>query len=139
VRPINVGLLLLVVALALWSYGEHEQAAQSSSLQVSNLSPHQVHTLTLSGRDDPISLELQHGAWQMQRPIQLPANQYQIERILELLSAEVSNHFRVKLGESKAYGLDSESRELRFNQQRFVLGGVTPLGANAIYGVDMIR
>lgn len=103
---LNLGLLLLIIGLGviIWQLPPAQTKTQET-LKLTTLDPLQVQHLRVERvEQEPIEIKKTQGVWQILSPLQLPAHDFRIQAILQLLSTRNYRKLdasQVKLSELK--------------------------------------
>lgn len=126
---VNLGLLLLVSALALmaWLQPGLERPGDQEPLVV--LDPASVSQLTLqrAAGAGPIVLERDGAAWMMREPLRIPADAARIDALLPVLGTPVHARFSAAGVDPAVYGLDEPRIRLEADGVALAFGATEPL------------
>lgn len=133
---VNLGLLLLVAALALMAWlqpglerpGDPEPLAMLDSALVSRL------TLQRAG-SDPIVLEREGAVWMMREPLRIPASAARVEALLPVLGTPVHAGFSADGVDPATYGLDEPRIRLQADGVELAFGATEPLSHRRYVGI----
>ncbi len=122
---LNFALLLAVAGLASLLYFKPQSNAPSE-YRLSTLQASDVKSITI---DKPavLSLEKRDHSWFITRPFMARANTFQVERLLEILSATSQQRFPVN--DLTRFDLDQPQARLTLGKQAFSFGALNPLTA----------
>lgn len=125
---VNVGLLLLVAALALTAWLQPGLERPDDPEPLSALDPASVSRLTLQRLgSDPIVLEREGEVWMMREPLRIPAGAARIDALLPVLVAPVQAGFSADGADPAAYGLDQPRIRLQADGVELAFGATEPL------------
>jgi len=135
---LNLLLLLVVVGLAALAYLRPGLEESPPPTTLSQALPEQAQRVSIErpGRGETISLERREDGWQLTAPINLPANPYRIEPLLQLRRAESHSSFPAVEAALNQYGLSSPQAWLSIDGERYAFGGVEPLNGYRYVMVD---
>lgn len=135
---INLGLLVLVALLttiAVYEPGLDKQTSKSSPL--TNLQPHEIHTIRLSNPSNlGIKLEKREGTWYMTAPQQGAANSNKIEQLLGITVTSSHSRFPLPKERLKEFGLDQPGIRLELNELVMEFGNNEPLHFRRYVRID---
>jgi len=132
---INLLLLVVVIVLLLLVLYEPGIDTPAEPPQLLSLTADEVNEITINSRlQDRIVLKrTSTAAWQMVEPLQIAANRYKVESVLDILQQQPTNRFSVTEEKLESYGLHKPQVELIFDglkrEQRLIFGSQTPLNA----------
>ncbi len=111
-----------VIALGLWVWLKPPQP-QGPAHAVSTLKPADARTLRVQHKGRTLAaLEKRDAAWFMTEPIQAPADEFQVLRLLAVLEAKSA--LRYPASAATKFELDTPATELLINDQRFAFGAI---------------
>ena len=122
---LNLALLLAVVGLASLLYFKPQSNAPSE-YRLSTLQASDIQSITI---DKPagLNLEKRDHSWFITRPFVARADTFQVERLLEILSATSKQRFPAN--DLKRFDLDQPQARLTLGKQAFSFGALNPLTA----------
>lgn len=132
---LNLGLLLLVIALVLVVWQTPSNTDKSSELpKLTALDPLQVQQIHIERENqEAIELKKVQGVWQMLSPLQLPAHDFRIQAFLQLLSTRNYRKLdaaQIKLAELK---LAPAPIKLQFDNVTLEFGDQSPMNDHLRY------
>ena len=115
---------------------------QNASVAVTTLKSADVRTLRVRHKGAPLaSLEKRGNDWFLTEPINVPADSFQVLRLLAVLDAKSTSQYPV--ADSARFELDAPQTEIIINDQRFLFGAINNvtreqylLAQNQIYTVE---
>ena len=111
-----------VIALGLFVWLKPPQP-QAPAHAVSALKPADARTLRVQRKGKTLAaLEKRNAEWFMTEPIQAPADEFQVLRLLAVLEAKSASQYPAS--EAAKFGLDAPPIELVINEQRFAFGAI---------------
>ena len=126
---LNLALLVLIAALLLAGLVLQDAPVEETSTSISELSANEIDRLVIEGSDGNIKLVRNAGAWIIESPLNWPAQQEAVERLLSIVDVEAQ-----ALGDSEGVdlaplGLQQPLAALRLNDSRLVFGTNNNIGA----------
>ena len=121
---LNLALLAVVVALALFAYYKPQKTEPAQKLSVLKAADATALKIELAG-NPPIVLARNGSEWNITAPLTARADSTQIQRVLEILDATAKDRFPAQ-GLAR-YELNEPAVRVTINQQRFGFGGVNPM------------
>jgi len=117
---LNLALLAVVVALALFAY--YKPAKTAPEHKLSSLKPAEATSIKVEIAGDPPIMLARAGAdWKITAPLTARADGTQVQRLLEILEASAKDRFPAQ-GLAR-YDLNEPAARLTINQQAFGFGG----------------
>ena len=125
---LNIALFLTIVLLAVYIY-ETDQLEQTSSTsaQLTQLSAEDVTQISIRHNQRRIELERNHGKWHMLQPINIEANSYRIDTLLNLLNTASHAVYATTDIELDKFGLSEAGTSISFNDLSIDFGIVNPI------------
>ena len=125
---LNLLLLCIVGALAALAYFRPGLELSVAASTLSQQLPEQVQQLQIERPEHaPITLVRSVDGWQLSAPIQLPANPFRIEPLLQLRRAVSRSNFPAVADALHQYGLAEPEVWLMLDGERYAFGAVEPL------------
>ncbi|HYD32943.1 MAG TPA: DUF4340 domain-containing protein [Methylophilaceae bacterium] len=140
---INLVLLLLVAAIAIFLYARPKQEQQTEkSYELSTLKLGDFSSLRVEFPSKaPVTFEKKDGYWYMQQPYQARADQAMVQRILSIVAATSKEKFPVS--DLSQFGLDNPALKVKMGNEEFLFGTYNPVSGeqyvaykDAIYMVE---
>jgi hypothetical protein len=128
----NLLLLAVVITLLLLALYEPGIEVPAAPEKLLSLSAEEVTEIVVKNSlQQQITLRRESPtAWRMVEPLQVSANRYKVESLLEILQQQPTNRFAVNHENLQSYGLEKPQIELLLNgEQRLLFGTQTPLNA----------
>ncbi|MDM8564281.1 DUF4340 domain-containing protein [Candidatus Halobeggiatoa sp. HSG11] len=121
---VNIILLVTVVVLGLLVFYTLEQNKPVELPKLTNLD--KVETIHIERLDkEPITLLKNGGSWQITAPFDLPANKFQTENLLQILS--LRDYKKIASSDLAEFKLDTPLATIKFNQLTVAFGDSSPL------------
>jgi hypothetical protein len=132
---LNIGLLLLIIGLGIFIWQLPPTAPKTQEVQkLTTLDPLQVQSLRVERiGQEPIEIKKIQGIWQILSPLQLPAHDFRIQAILQLLSTRNYRKLdasQVKLAELK---LEPAPIKVQFDDLVMEFGDQSPMNEHLRY------
>ena len=128
---VNLGLAVVVAALAWLVFLKPETPPDSALYQLSTLSATQIEEISIMPAHQPrIVLRKQQKSWFMTEPFSARADALRVESLLGLLSAQSEK--RIAAQDLARFELDKPLGRVKLGAQEFVFGGAQPL-SNQLY------
>ena len=125
---LNLLLLLVVAVLATLAYLRPGLDEAASAKTLSQLSPEQVQRVQIERLErDTITMVRSANGWQLTTPVNLPANSFRIDSLLQLRRAVAHSSFPVVEVALPQYGLSPPEVWLSLDDERYAFGGIEPL------------
>jgi len=134
---LNLLLLAVVVGLAALAYLRPGLDEVLPSAALSQALPGQVQQVQIErSGEEVISLVQRESGWQLTAPINLPANPFRIEPLLQLRRAESHSSFPVVEESLSQYGLSPPQVWLSLDGERYAFGGMESLNGYRYVMID---
>ena len=125
---LNIALLLFVALLAGYIYfSAQQEQEQPQTLPLTRLSAEQVTQIAIRHNQRRIELRKIGNTWQMLQPINITANAFRIDTLLNMLEALSHAAYPVSDLELKKYGLSETTTSISFNDETIEFGIVNPI------------
>lgn len=125
---LNIALFLIIVLLAVYIYETDQlEQASSTSEQLTQLSAEEVTQIIIRHNQRRIELKLQHGKWHMLEPINIEANSFRIDTLLNMLNTVSHAAYATTEIELDKFGLSEASTSISFNDISIDYGIVNPI------------
>ncbi|HTT38489.1 MAG TPA: DUF4340 domain-containing protein [Burkholderiales bacterium] len=122
---VNLVLLVGVIGLGLYAYYKSNEPKEPS-YKLSTLTASAAKTIVVESRSEPAyRLERRGDVWFLAAPTQARADQSQVQRILDLLSA--SSKEKLAAGDLQRFDLATPALKVVIDGQTFAFGGTNPL------------
>jgi hypothetical protein len=122
---LNLALLLCAVLLGVWIYRD----AGHGGDRLSTLAPDAVRRIEIERRDgQAVAFARTDAGWRMLAPRELPASAYHLDLLLRFLRLPVDARYPRREVDLAAAGLSRPTLTVRFDDARYVFGGLDPLG-----------
>lgn len=125
---LNIALFLVVVLLAVYIYDtDKKEQASSESEQLTQLSADEVTQISIQHNQRQIKLRREGGKWRMLQPIDIAANSFRIDTLLNMLKTVSHTAYSAAELELDKYGLSEASTSISFNNITIDFGVVNPI------------
>ncbi len=122
---LNLFLFIIVISLASIIYFSEEQSTLLDRL--SDINSDNITTIKIQHNKNTISINKTAGHnWKITQPVDVAANNFRINSILELLNTPVHNKYASAEINSKKTGLDKPKTTIQFNKQVIAFGIINP-------------
>lgn len=119
--------LAAALAVLVWVVWQEPGHAPKPVVKLTPLAPAAIDHITLTNRSGTLKLAKQNGAWQLQAPLQIAANEVRVDGLLQVAEAESRSQFPAPGKSLAPFGLDKPSATLRLNGTELKFGGTTPV------------
>ena len=125
---LNIALFLIVALLAVYIYefGKQQQASSKSAL-LTQLSADTVTQINIRHNQRHIELKQEHGKWRILQPINIAANSFRIDTLLNILNTVSHAAYPATDLDQDKYGLSEASTSISFNDISIDFGIVNPI------------
>lgn len=125
---LNLALFLLIVLLVVYinETGKQEQTS-SNSEQLTQLSADSVTQINIRHNQRHIELSRKDGKWRMLQPINVDANSFRIDTLLNMLKTISHTAYSITDIELEKYGLSAANTSISFNDVTIDFGIVNPI------------
>jgi hypothetical protein len=125
---LNIALFLTIVLLAVYVYETNQlEQASSTSEQLTQLSAEDVTQIHIRHHQRRIELKRKHGKWHMLEPINIEANSFRIDTLLNVLNTVSHAAYATTDIELDKFGLSEASTSISFNDISIDFGIVNPI------------
>ena len=125
---LNIALFLLVVLLAVYMYDtDQQQQASSKSEQLTQLPSDAVKQISIRHNQRHIELSREDGKWRMLQPINVAADSFRIDTLLNMLNTVSHAAYSAMDIELGKYELSEASTSISFNDIIIDFGIVNPI------------
>jgi hypothetical protein len=125
---LNIALFLTIVLLAVYVYETDQlEQASSTSEQLTQLSAEDVTQIHIRHHQRRIELKRKHGKWHMLEPINIEANSFRIDTLLNVLNTVSHAAYATTDIELDKFGLSEASTSISFNDISIDFGIVNPI------------
>lgn len=126
---VNYVLLVLIAALTYAGLRVNEESGSEASAGISKLTVEDIDALEIENSDSLIRLVRRDGAWTIESPINWPAHNASIKRLLGIVDMEASALGDAASVDLAPLGLHQPVATLRFNDSQLLLGTNNNIGA----------
>ena len=130
---------VLVVLILLFSYIGHRYQVQSgyqTDNRIIRLEAEQINSITIEIAQELLSLQRSGDDWSIESPIQWPANNINIKRLLSITNQESESRLASDEVDLSALGLQFPKASLRLNDIQMVFGATNNIGERRYLLVD---
>lgn len=123
---LNLIMLATVIGLAVFLYLKPQfQSEPDESFQISVRTPETVQTIRIIRHGQEIALERNANSWHLVAPFSARADEEQVDKLLNILSAHSRQRFPLR--DTESFNLDHPVIELYFDDDYFAFGGLAPV------------
>jgi hypothetical protein len=127
---LNIALFLVVILLAVYIYDkEKKEQASSTSEQLTQLTADSVTRINIRHNQRHIELRREDENWRMLRPINITANSFRIDTLLNMLKTVSHAAYSTAELALDRYGLSNASTSISFNDIAIDFGIVNPINS----------
>lgn len=119
--------LLLIVLISIFIYVGNQSGNQPIN-SITRLNPGDIHTVIIETTDSNFVLRKPGTQWQFEEPLQWPANNITLERLISIAKTEPDSRLDVAEIDLAALGLKSPRTILTLNDTRIVFGTTNNIG-----------
>lgn len=125
---LNIALLMVVALLAVYIYDtDRKEKASLKSEQLTQLSADEISQIHIHHNQRHIELRLEDGNWRMLQPINVTANSFRIDTLLNMLNTVSHAEYSTADLVLDKYGLSKASTSISFNDVSIDFGIVNPI------------
>lgn len=124
---LNLALLIVVAGLAALAWFRPGVEQETERPKLTELDPATVTQASIERGEQAVRLEKRDGRWYLAQEPPLPADEYKVERLLEILKAEVQRSYAAGDMDLAKLDLDPPRVVVRFDELELKLGGTEPL------------
>ena len=125
---LNIALFLVVVLLAVYIYDtDRKEQASSKSEQLTQLSADEVTQINIHHNQRHIELRWEDDKWHMLQPINVTANSFRIDTLLNMLNTVSHAAYSTADLALDKYGISNASTSISFNDVNIEFGIVNPI------------
>lgn len=125
---LNIALFLVVVLLAVYIYDtDKREQASSTSEQLTQLSADEISQIHIQHNQRHIELRRDDDNWRMLRPINITANSFRIDTLLNMLNTVSHAAYSTAELALDKYGISDASTSISFNDITIDFGVVNPI------------
>lgn len=119
---VNAALVALIGLFALLGYRVDFETDSGESAGMLDLAAEDVRRLEIRTAEADFSLRRDGQHWMLENPIQWPANQFNVEHLLNITDARTESSFSAEGQDLARFGLDQPIAELRLNDIAVAFG-----------------
>jgi len=122
---LNLVLFIIVISLASVIYFSEETSTELDRLSTINVD--EITSINIQhNQNNTVITKQQDGHWQISLPVNLAANDFRINSVLELVNAPVHNKYSIDEIELKNIGLDRPVTTIKLNELSIAFGIINP-------------
>jgi len=133
---INYVLIVLIV-LFTWIGNRYDvQPGYQSKPEVSTLEAPEIQSVEIKTADASLSLRRDASGWTLQAPISWPANNVNVERLVDIVNSETDSRLDADELDLGSVGLDFPKAMLQLNDTRVLFGATNNIGERRYTMID---
>ena len=131
------GLLILLICLAAY-FGNryHALTLQQPENKISDLRPQDIHTAIIETADNKITLRNKGNQWVFEAPVQWPADNLTIERLISIVTSESIFRLSAQGTDLPTLGLQYPKATLTLNNTPILFGATNNIGERRYVMID---
>lgn len=133
---INYVLIILIIVFTYIGNRYDVKTGFQTEKTLSPLRPAEVESMEIQTADESIALRRLGQAWSLEAPIQWPANQINVARLLEIVDTPIESSLPADEIDLSALGLEFPRARLRLNQQSILFGETNNIGQRRYVMID---
>jgi len=131
---LNLALLIIIALLGAFVFYTIESEKKPELPPLTELDADKVQHIHIErSPEKPISLVKEGDSWQMMEPLNLPANAFRVEHLLEILSEREYKELDAKALKLADFGLESPLASIKFDQITVAYGASSPMNDGKRY------
>ncbi len=124
---LNIALLLVVALLGAYAYLDSRQQAPEQRPRLVPLAPEEISRIEIAHNQRRIELRKDGERWRMLHPIDIDANAFRIDTLLNMLDTASHATYAASTLALEKYGLADPATSVRFNDIAVYFGIVNPI------------
>ncbi len=133
---INYVLIILIIVFTYCGNRYDVKTGFQAEKTLSPLRPAEVESMEIQTADESIALRRVGQAWSLEAPIQWPANQINVARLLEIVDTPIESSLPADEIDLSTLGLEFPRARLRLNQQSILFGETNNIGQRRYVMID---
>ncbi len=133
---INYVLIILIIVFTYIGNRYDVKTGFQAEKTLSPLRPAEVESMEIQTADESIALRRLGQAWSLEAPIQWPANQINVARLLEIVDTPIESSLPADEIDLSTLGLEFPRARLRLNQQSILFGETNNIGQRRYVMID---
>lgn len=133
---INFGLVFLVILFTFIGNKYDVKTGYQSDLRIIALNADDVDSILIQMADSSIALQRQPSGWMIERPLQWPANNINVERMLGITRSETDSRLASAEIDLNSIGLQFPKALLRLNDSSILFGNTNNIGERRYILID---
>ncbi len=122
-------ILIFLIILFTWIGNKYEvKTGYQSQPVVTEMTATQVDRIEIRTADLSLSLRRNDGGWNLQTPVQWPANNVNVERLLGIVNSQTDSRLEASEIDLSTLGLDFPKAMLQLNDTRVLFGATNNIG-----------
>lgn len=133
---INYVLIILIIVFTYIGNRYDVKTGYQPDKALSPLRPAEIEFIDIQTPDESLALRRDSHGWTLELPIQWPANQVNVGRLLEIVDTPAESSLPADEIDLSTLGLDFPRARLRLNQQSILFGATNNIGARRYVKID---
>jgi hypothetical protein len=133
---INLGLAAVVLLLVMIVWRMPDPSAPSQPASITGLKAAEINAIRIRNSGGEFLLERQESGWRMSQPYQVAANDFLVDRLLEIADAHSLERFPAPAEGLAKFGLDPPQATLELNSTRIQMGNTHPINHRRYLRID---
>ncbi len=133
---INYVLIILIIVFTYIGNRYDVKTGFQAEKTLSPLGPAEIESMEIQTADESIALRRVGQAWSLEAPIQWPANQINVARLLEIVDTPIESSLPADEIDLSTLGLEFPRARLRLNQQSILFGETNNIGQRRYVMID---
>ncbi len=133
---INYVLIILIIVFTYIGNRYDVKTGFQPERTLSPLGPAEIESMEIQTADESIALRRLGQAWSLEAPIQWPANQINVARLLEIVDTPIESSLPADEIDLSTLGLEFPRARLRLNQQSILFGETNNIGQRRYVMID---
>ena len=125
---INCLMIILICALAYSGIRYQLKSASAPKNRITSLKPQDIDSVIIQIADDSLVLRRSGNQWIFEKPIQWPANNITLERLISIATSESNTRLPANEIDLASLGLQSPKVILTLNTTRVLFGAINNIG-----------
>lgn len=125
---INGAVVVLIAALLAIGFGFDDKSGNEDRAEISELRPSDISRVEISSADSLLRLQRDGDSWNIESPIEWPADNANVRRLLSIVDLDASTLAQAADADLAVLGLDPPVASLSFNDTRLLFGATNNIG-----------
>ena len=125
---INGAVVVLIAALLAIGFGFDDKSGNEDRAEISELRPTDISRVEISSADSLLRLQRDGDSWNIESPIEWPADGANVRRLLSIVDLDASALAQAADADLAVLGLDPPVASIAFNDTRLLFGATNNIG-----------